>query len=168
MSEYKPNLTINVNEPKLVKFLFNEPIGVTTKFGQRYRYTLSHNGVEHQILATSTLHALIMHHAPLRDKELTINKIKVDDKITAFTINGMTMDDLKKKANSEFTSVLDGSKDATPTPTLEPYNDDVPFNKYSVDDCWREINKIQKALKNVMQSLENLEEGSKKEQDVPF
>ena len=39
MSEYKPNLTINVNEPKLVKFLFNETIGVTTKFGQRYRYT---------------------------------------------------------------------------------------------------------------------------------
>ncbi len=161
MSEYKPNLTINVNEPKLVKFLFNEPIGVTTKFGQRYRYTLGYNGVEHQMLATSTLHALIMHHAPLRDKELTINKIKVDDKITAFTINGMTMDDLKKKDRKEFTSVLDGSK-----PTLEPYDDGVSFSTYSVDDCWREINKIQKALKSVMQSLENLE--GKKEEDVPF
>ena len=162
MSEYKPNLTINVNEPKLVKFLFNEPIGVTTKFGQRYRYTLSYNGIEHQMLATTTLHALIMHHAPLRDKELTINKIKVDDKITAFTINGMTMDDLKKKANNEFTSVLDGSKSA------EKYDDGVPFESASksIDDCWREINKIQKALKSVMQSLEDLE--PKKEQDVPF
>jgi len=162
MSEYKPNLKIELGESKLVKFLFNDPMPVTTKFGQRYRYTLSTGGVEHQMLATHTLHTLISEHAPLRDKELTIGKIKVDDKIQAFTINGMTMDDLKKKDRKEFTSVLDGSKPA------EAYDDGVSFSTYSTDDCWREINKIQKALKNVMQSLENLEGADKKEEDVPF
>jgi|15BtaG_2_1085339.scaffolds.fasta_scaffold00062_41 hypothetical protein len=163
MSEYKPNLKIEVGEPKLVKFLFNDAIPVTTKFGQRYRYTLSTAGVEHQMLATSTLHGLISQHSPLRDKELTIGKVKVDDKITTFTINGMTMDDLKKKEGKDFTSVLDGSK------SVGSYDDGVVL-KGSLDDLWREINKLNKALKVVMERAEALESSKTTEadEDLPF
>ena len=161
MSEYKPNLKVEIGEPKLVKFLFNDPIPVTTKFGQRYRYTLSHESVEHQMLATHTLHTLISQHAPLREKELTISKIKVDDKITAFTINGMTMDDLKKKDSKEFTSVLNGSKPA------EAYDDGVAFG--TLDDLWRDINKLNKGLKVLMQRAEALENPKSEEaEDLPF
>lgn len=173
MSEYKPNLTFSINEPKLVKFLFNEPLTVNTKFGQRYRYAVEFNNEEYQMLATQSLHTLIMQNSPLRDKSLTINKIKIDDKIVAFTINGMTMDDLKKKERGEFKSVLDGGKDVEPTPvstarpsispSMEPYT--------SIDDCWREINNINKSLKNVMKALESLESksnNSNQNLEVPF
>lgn len=180
MSDYKPNLKIEVNEPKLVKFLFDDAIPVTTKFGQRYRYTLGVEGVEHQMLATSNLHALISQHAPLRNKELTISKVKVDDKITTFTINGMTMDDLKKKAGKEYVSIFDENQgsNASTNGSKGGYNDGVVFpppqNTGSLDDLWRDINKLNKELKVLMERAEALEGSTTKEvkeaveEDLPF
>ena len=150
-----PFLKIELNSPEALLFKFDTGFENKTTYNGKeitsFLYTVEKNDSEYTLSATASLNTLLQQHAPLKDKTLTIAKVKKDDKITIFTVNGVSIDDLKKGKREEYTSVFEPKSDNT-----------------SVNDLWRKINNIEKELREVKVQLEKVEEKKEEKPEFPF
>ena len=158
-----PFLKIELNSPEALLFKFDTGFENKTTYNGKeitsFLYTVEKNDSEYTLSATASLNTLLQQHAPLKDKTLTIAKVKKDDKITIFTVNGVSIDDLKKGKREEYTSVFD------PKPLVI---DEHGKTNLSVDDLWRKINNIEKELRVVKVQLEKVEEKKEEKPEFPF
>ena len=154
----KPKMSFNVNEPRRVKFSFSEGKRNDGERGEYFYYTVSEHGEECGIYATPNLNALLRHYQPLRDKTLTIEKVYKDqsDSITIFTVDGVSLDDVRKNGDIVATSTPSGN--TTPTST-------------NAKEVWTAVNIIRKQTEVIIGFLENMEEKPEEkpeEKEFPF